>query len=235
MKAIETEYKGYKFRSRLEARWAVFFDAIGIKWEYEPEGYQFEDGTMYLPDFYLPDLATYVEIKPESDKERIIPSNGIKPKQNVALPRNKYTDAAWNFCTNCNAYWIVFGDPQTAIFELQNYLFCNMYCVFHGYALAKNDKKLQLKGCETTCYECKEDKQFVMSGVIAIVQTENKFIFLSTAEDLYNNRVMPYKTQLGNYRNNSLSEIDDSIKKIELAATKARQARFEHGEHPTKE
>ena len=35
LKAIETEYKGYRFRSRLEARWAVFFDACGVKWEYE--------------------------------------------------------------------------------------------------------------------------------------------------------------------------------------------------------
>jgi hypothetical protein len=28
IKAIETSYKGYRFRSRLEARWAVFFDAL---------------------------------------------------------------------------------------------------------------------------------------------------------------------------------------------------------------
>jgi len=54
--AIETHYSGYRFRSRLEARWAVFFDALGIKWDYEPEGYVFEDGTKYLPDFWLPDV-----------------------------------------------------------------------------------------------------------------------------------------------------------------------------------
>lgn len=29
IKAIETEYDGHRFRSRLEARWAVFFNAIG--------------------------------------------------------------------------------------------------------------------------------------------------------------------------------------------------------------
>ena len=29
--AIETEYCGYRFRSRLEARWAVFLDALGIE------------------------------------------------------------------------------------------------------------------------------------------------------------------------------------------------------------
>ena len=32
MKPIETVYKGFKFRSRLEARWAVFFDACGVRW-----------------------------------------------------------------------------------------------------------------------------------------------------------------------------------------------------------
>lgn len=53
VKPIETEYNGYRFRSRLEARWAVFFDAIGAKWEYEPEGFQLKDGTRYLPDFLL--------------------------------------------------------------------------------------------------------------------------------------------------------------------------------------
>lgn len=53
MKAIETVYKGYRFRSRLEARWAVFFDAMGIVWQYEVEGYDL-DGIWYLPDFFLP-------------------------------------------------------------------------------------------------------------------------------------------------------------------------------------
>ena len=50
-RAIETRYKGYRFRSRLEARWAVFFDALGLKWEYEPEGFELEGGARYLPDF----------------------------------------------------------------------------------------------------------------------------------------------------------------------------------------
>ena len=63
MKAIETEYNGYRFRSRLEARWAVFFDKMGIRYEYEPEGLVLSDGTYYLPDFYLPDFHCYFEVK----------------------------------------------------------------------------------------------------------------------------------------------------------------------------
>lgn len=63
IKAIETQYKGYRFRSRLEARWAVFFDALGIEWEYEKEGYDLGEAGWYLPDFWLPEFGIWVEIK----------------------------------------------------------------------------------------------------------------------------------------------------------------------------
>lgn len=79
IKPIETVYNGYRFRSRLEARWAVFFDAMGIKYEYEPDGFEFGDGTKYLPDFLLHVLcqnhkAVYAEVKgsmSESDLHKI--------------------------------------------------------------------------------------------------------------------------------------------------------------------
>ena len=64
LKAIETHYNGYRFRSRLEARWAVFFDAYGVDYEYELEGFELGNGLRYLPDFYIPSLGTYVKIKP---------------------------------------------------------------------------------------------------------------------------------------------------------------------------
>ena len=93
---IEPTYRGYRFRSRIEARWAVFFENLGIKWTYEPEGFslrfdyekyvddlwenlsedellqegipqtfQHLDGKeyWYLPDFYLPELRLWIEIK----------------------------------------------------------------------------------------------------------------------------------------------------------------------------
>ena len=67
MKAIETKYKGYRFRSRLEARWAVFFDAIGLTWEYEPEGFDLGSAGWYLPDFKVVsknNTVSWYEIKP---------------------------------------------------------------------------------------------------------------------------------------------------------------------------
>lgn len=64
--AIRTRYDGHIFRSKLEACWAVFFDAAGIRYVYEQEGYEQEwSGKKYLPDFYLPDLDFHVEVKPE--------------------------------------------------------------------------------------------------------------------------------------------------------------------------
>jgi hypothetical protein len=72
IQAIETRYKGYRFRSRLEARWAVFFDKLGVRWHYELEGYKLKRFGGYLPDFLIFDnsnLSDFVEIKP------VIPSS----------------------------------------------------------------------------------------------------------------------------------------------------------------
>lgn len=71
MKAIETTYKGYRFRSRLEAKWAIFFSELGLKWEYEPEGFDLGDGVLYLPDFRVTSpqgQVTWYEVKPENVK-----------------------------------------------------------------------------------------------------------------------------------------------------------------------
>jgi hypothetical protein len=65
-KAIETRYAGCRFRSRLEARWACFWDHLGTRWEYEPQGFMIGDRP-YLPDFRLPN-GTWVEIKGSEDE-----------------------------------------------------------------------------------------------------------------------------------------------------------------------
>ena len=70
--ALETKYDGCVFRSRTEARWAVFFNACEIPWEYEKEGYKLgselgasrDFGVLYyLPDFWLPSIQTWVEVR----------------------------------------------------------------------------------------------------------------------------------------------------------------------------
>lgn len=58
--AIPTRYAGVQFRSRLEAKWAAFFDLHGWPWEYEPF-----DLNGYIPDFLLQfKKPMIVEVKP---------------------------------------------------------------------------------------------------------------------------------------------------------------------------
>jgi hypothetical protein len=69
LRPIETIYKGFRFRSRLEARWAVFFDQCGQPFEYEYEGYHLPSGS-YLPDFYFPQFTAFLEVKPHHELPR---------------------------------------------------------------------------------------------------------------------------------------------------------------------
>ncbi|MEM7666737.1 MAG: hypothetical protein AAF250_12850 [Pseudomonadota bacterium] len=59
---LPTTYKGVRFRSRAEARWAVAFDKLRLDWDYEPEGFELAHG-WYLPDFYIPYWDAYFEVK----------------------------------------------------------------------------------------------------------------------------------------------------------------------------
>lgn len=63
IKAIETSFNGIKYRSRLEARWAMAFYLMGVDFLYEYEGFNIDDHTWYLPDFYLPAIGIWVEVK----------------------------------------------------------------------------------------------------------------------------------------------------------------------------
>lgn len=88
---IETRYAGCRFRSRLEARWAVFFDALSIRWEYEPQGYLVGEGRRpYLPDFWLPGERIWVEVKGSEDQLDIdlmvaaaLPADGLPATGNT--------------------------------------------------------------------------------------------------------------------------------------------------------
>ena len=61
-RGIPTRYKGRQYRSRLEARWACFFDLLGWHHEYEPCDFE-----GWIPDFVLCEAEpVFVEVKPVS-------------------------------------------------------------------------------------------------------------------------------------------------------------------------
>lgn len=90
--AIETFHAGHRFRSRLEARWSIIFDSLGIKWEYEPQGYRVgESRRPYLPDFHLSDLGWWVEVK--GDRERLdvgLLVDAVHPQYGIGRPDPYY-------------------------------------------------------------------------------------------------------------------------------------------------
>lgn len=114
MKAIETRYRDFRFRSRTEARWAVFMDALGVVWEYELEGVELDTGQRYLPDFWLPQQQIWLEIKPLEWTEG--------PEEWPGYPGDK----SWPREEDCNkaealarvsGYWVIIlagtpGHPQ---------------------------------------------------------------------------------------------------------------------------
>lgn len=62
IKPVEVRYKGYRLRSRLEARYAVMLDALEVEWHYEPDCFDLPSGR-YLPDFWLPKFNVFAEVK----------------------------------------------------------------------------------------------------------------------------------------------------------------------------
>ena len=101
IKAIETHYNGFRFRSRVEARWAVFFDAANIQYEYELEGFNIE-GTKYLPDFYLPEYHRWIEIK-----GKLLTIQEMKKCEEFCFRKDNYGIK----------FSIVIGPPQPAAFQ----------------------------------------------------------------------------------------------------------------------
>ena len=72
IKPKKVKYGGVSYKATLEARWAVFFDSLGIKYEYEPVYDEVEIGgrvAFYKPDFYLSELDIFIEIKPSKPCE----------------------------------------------------------------------------------------------------------------------------------------------------------------------
>lgn len=102
IKAIETRYAGHRFRSRTEARWAVFFDALGVEWAYEPQGFELPSGR-YLPDFWLPRLNAWVEVKPAAPtrhEAELLMELGIGSRRDVAVvvgaPDPRFDQVVWH-------------------------------------------------------------------------------------------------------------------------------------------
>lgn len=74
-----TVFNGIEYRSATEARWAVFFNCLGVDFQYEPKAFSLSTGVGYLPDFYVEDFNAFFEVKPSDDK--IVTEEAFKARQ----------------------------------------------------------------------------------------------------------------------------------------------------------
>ena len=127
IKSIETYYKGYLCRSRTEARWMVAFDKVDIKYEYEPEGFDLGKSGKYLPDFYLPQVDMYAEVK-----GRPFNIQELKKAKALALESKKVV-LLLDGPPARKAYWGIHPDEYCADVKFENETFCvTDYDIFEG-------------------------------------------------------------------------------------------------------
>ena len=235
VKSIETVYNGYRFRSRLEARVAVLFDALGIEYQYEPEGFEYK-GDYYLPDFYVPNndpdggghtfRDCYVEVKPirkgfgkEIKKAINVVANGLKKNliiiteiPNLELEKTHSETTLCNGDCVCKNPTFAMVSPTTIVGLDPDSYFLALYRVtfFDFYPW---NRSLKLKG-----------------DVYGDIEVENIcFSLLDYYEK--NDDLLYLKEKFGlaferEWEEHRLSSL------IPYAFSVARQARFEHGQAP---
>jgi len=228
LKPIDTEYKGYRFRSRLEARWAVFFDTLQVQFDYEPEGFQVNGSDAYLPDFYLPDLRTYVEIKPTNAFEFSVDDE----KHEFSMSGDdieKYANACNSFAEAGYMFMILCGDPIDVICKNHGgngagWIFERMQCLVH--ASKDVDAEVPWDRIECKPDECETCDHYAVMASLPFAGFGSNSEFLAVLD---NDGLFP--THWQQFR---IAEPDpnlqDFVRKNIQAAKKARQARFEYGE-----
>lgn len=226
VKAIETIYAGHQFRSRLEARWAVFFDNLGIAWKYEPQGFVISGWGFgernYLPDFYLPELEVWVEVKGDAslvDWEMLATAVDAWSISGLPVSRHAYSGNCKSrgagrrcSCNGCGSAVLVLGDiPRVATDN--NWLSSRDVCVH--YALV-NAKGVRVQGAA-----------FTESGGIDFHYREIGYFDSTWGGGAEVAWLPPYA------RPDSLDEArsdeDQISSRVRRAYDAARKARFEHG------
>lgn len=249
--AKTTEYNGIKFRSRLEARWAVFFDAAGVEYIYEAEDLIGRDSTRYLPDFYLPEYDWYVEVKPAregfafelaravrvavEDNRKVLITLGDIPKDRERMllwfpmhyyhPKHRMVTSDWILFRNS------VDDDDNRTFHIADWhppessSPVNVLWIADPCRceLSKERVKHVIEGCKAELSGIPDDE----------MPYPVKSSYLTHDCDEYGNEYSTY--YLGDTHRCSGCSDDKDYAYLRELYKRARQARFEHGETPKAE
>lgn len=216
IKPIETVYNGYRFRSRLEARWAVFFDTLGIEYEYEPEGYDLGECGYYLPDFYVK--------TPEGDFWLEVKRTGWEPTDS---DHTRYV-AFWEGLETYIGFYVVAGDPYPGSYVVYR-------CQQKEWYPRPGPTTIQVRSCKDAFTICPLCKTVGLRAWIGSAYGGND-VQLSEMWSCdycdHIDRSHPHSDY--GYFHEGLIIADPGFfqenAQIMAASTTARQARFEHGE-----
>ena len=147
IEAIQTAYKNYKFRSKLEAQWAVFFDKLGIEFRYEVEGFELSGSyrMRYLPDFFLPKYNCWVEIKPTlpTKEER---EKAIRLCTGLQTSVIMLCGDAWHDCTGFGFHYLGTSHKPKSKSDISPEVFKNTIWISATECIAIIDKE-DIAGC----------------------------------------------------------------------------------------
>jgi len=192
----------------LEARWAVFFDTLGIRYRYEPEGFDL-NGVWYLPDFYLPteQPASWAEVKPEIPRssevwrsllKRLIELSKLQREHAIAILGDPYPGEYKLFFVGYIRETDELVIPRVDAYLEQHIVFAESECrAIHLAHINPSDLEflatIRLRAAKRDCPDSAECKMHVYADVEGIAED---------CPDLWK------------------------------AFSRARAARFEHGEKP---
>jgi hypothetical protein len=192
----------------------VFFDAAGIRYEYEPEGFEVKwsenDIYKYLPDFYFPKFNVYGEVKPNKKKL-------LEDAEKISMMID------YNNSPISNGLIILGQIPHYDIFDK---------CNIPAFTFLWWNEGI----CSSLC-------QFIRpSGIITDLNIDRDIYDIASAPDfpsvLSNDDLLYYCCGIvkrdKNFSRWRLDKQDQNLsaKTLKKCYDKARQARFEHGETP---
>jgi len=216
IKPIETIYNGYRFRSRLEARWAVFFDAIGLKYEYEKEGYELQTLGYYLPDFYFPTLKTHCEIKPATEIQD-------EPNYDIVMAVKKCLD----FPEELLPILLIIGNPWGYVGRWFGLETCDS-----GGGHTDFRALIGLLGVDDGDLSFNPEVEYLPAIYIIDDIRDDRNLFIGGFEPVIRTFTKNDIREVGGYRCDHDGNFIEFDRDTKLAVLKSKQARFEHGESP---
>lgn len=140
---MPTSFRGVTYRTRIEARWAVFFDRLGVTFHYKPEKLELPDRQCCTPTFYVHEFEAYIWVFASSSEILIEESE-------LAFKLFKSEQV--------NHVWLIMGPPNPEIANILDFSWCDVDPDFDPRSYSSVTELLFDEGIRSTMLEDRRDK-----------------------------------------------------------------------------